>query len=135
MASRQKIVSYSIGGLLLARTADRHRRTQWRLRQLCDAELRALRDRLHDLLPPAIAERRAAVLPGAGGAAAMCAACEAAVLQLDVCGFTAWSRVRYLGEFLGESVLLHQTRGILNPVAGITAFHLKMILRQASPFG
>ena len=63
------------------------------MRLLLAAEFSALRDRLHDLLPQPIAERRAAAVAGGAGAGAVCVACEAAVLQLDLCQFTAWSQV------------------------------------------
>lgn len=69
--------------------ADRREREQWRLLHILGSELRALQERLADLLPPAVAARHLAGPAGGGG---VCEPCTAAVLQLDICNFTAMSQ-------------------------------------------
>jgi hypothetical protein len=76
------------GAARLAEAAEAAERARWARLRAYRAELAALRARLGDLLPPRAA--RAAAAAGRGRAA--CEAGAAAVLQLDVCGFTALAR-------------------------------------------
>lgn len=80
-------LTYAMGAVWLSGIADVGRRRRWRLHNLLGIELRQLREKLFDLLPMEVAQkmlRIPAVVP--------CETCRAAVLQMDVCGFTALSQ-------------------------------------------
>lgn len=78
---------YAVGAALLAWITDGRRRRAWRLRRVYELELGRLRAKLLDLLPADVAE---AMLRSGGPPP--CERRAAAVLQLDVCGFTAMSQ-------------------------------------------
>ena len=87
-----KLVPYVVAALLVPRQADRTFRAQWRMRRVLAAELRLLQGRLRDLFPREIADRQAQAAAGGDGGHVVYERRTAAVLQLDVCGFTAMSR-------------------------------------------
>ena len=72
----------------LAVASNHGQRSRFRLRRLCDAQLERLRGLLHGLLPASVARAmlRLSARPPPE-------ACQAAVLQLDICKFTVMSQV------------------------------------------
>ena len=83
----QAYMVLGVGSLLLSRRHERRERFLWSLHRAMADELALLQRRLMDLVPTPVADRL-----GRAGAARSCEACSAAVLQLDVCGFTAMSQ-------------------------------------------
>ena len=92
-------VFYWIGAVWISHTANLDERRRWRRAQLEKEELGRLRTKLSDLLPPAVARNivRAYGSSACKGVDAQlqlpCEQCHAAVLELDVAGFTAMSQV------------------------------------------
>jgi hypothetical protein len=93
-------VFYWVGAVWISRTANLDERRRWRRAQLEKDELGRLRAKLCDLLPPAVARSMVhaygsgASLGQEGKLPLPCEQCHAAVLELDVAGFTAMSQVR-----------------------------------------
>jgi hypothetical protein len=101
-------LAYWVGAVWISHTANLDERRRWRRAQLEKEELGRLRAKLQDLLPDAVAQRvfRAYGAHG-GGVVAFggteqllpCERCSAAVLELDVAGFTAMTQVLFHLEY------------------------------------
>jgi hypothetical protein len=97
LAARAVVAAaYWAGAVWISRTANLDERRRWRRAQLEAEELGRLRAKLRDLLPDAVARRVVRSGGGGGGVAEPllpCERCRAAVLELDVAGFTSMSQV------------------------------------------
>ena len=101
LAARAVVAAaYWAGAVWISLTADLDERRRWRRAQREAEELGRLRAKLRDLLPDAVARREyGAAHGGSGGGPGdaeqlpPCKCCRAAVLELDVAGFTSMSQV------------------------------------------